>query len=499
VIAAAALAALGDLVVLAPPAEAIPPLAAVEYDSRRVGPGAAFVAIRGEKADGFQFVPQAVAGGAAIIVSEQPQPEGTTVPWVQVRDARLALARLGAEAAGHPSREIPVVGVTGTNGKTTTTSLLAAVFDAAGRSAGVLGTVHYRVGTEVREAARTTPESSDLQALLRQMIARGNRSCVMEVSSHALALRRVDGLRFAAGVFTNLTRDHLDFHADMEAYFAAKRRLFEMLPADAPGVINADDARAPALTAVCARPITYGIQKPADVRPEGLEMDLRGVRFAAATPSGRVTVRSPLVGRPNVYNLLAATAAASALQVPAAAIAGGLSDLAGVPGRFEVVSAPADDVTVVVDYAHTDDALRNLLETARQLTSGRLVVVFGCGGDRDRTKRPLMGMVAARLSDVVVLTSDNPRSEDPRAIIAEIERGIPAGEAASDRKPEVHAVVDRAEAIERAVRGARSGDVVLVAGKGHEKTQHIGSRVLAFDDAEVSRAALARRRQGGGR
>jgi UDP-N-acetylmuramoyl-L-alanyl-D-glutamate--2,6-diaminopimelate ligase len=392
-----------------------------------------------------------------------------------------------------------VVGVTGTNGKTTTTYLLAAVFDAARLSAGVLGTVHYKVGAQAREASRTTPEASDVQALLRQMVAHGNRACVMEVSSHALALRRVDGMRFAAAVFTNLTRDHLDFHADMEAYFAAKRRLFEMLPDDAPGVINADDARAPALVAACARPLTYGIQKPADVRPAQLEMDLSGVRFQATTPTGTVAVRSPLVGRPNVYNLLAATAAACALHVPSDAIGRGLSELRGVPGRFEVVSAPGEDVTVVVDYAHTDDALRNLLETARPLAAGRLITVFGCGGDRDRTKRPLMGMVAARLSDVVVITSDNPRSEDPQAIIAEIERGIPAGGAAADRQPEVHAIVDRAEAIERAVRTARAGDVVLVAGKGHERTQHIGSRVLVFDDAEVSRAALARRRQGGGR
>jgi UDP-N-acetylmuramoyl-L-alanyl-D-glutamate--2,6-diaminopimelate ligase len=490
-----ALAALGDLVVSAPSGSAVAPaIAAVEYDSRRVTPGAAFVAIRGEKADGLDFVPQALSRGAILVVAEQPPPPAPAVAWVQVRDARLALARLGAEVAGHPSREIPVIGVTGTNGKTTTTYLLAAVLDAAGRSAGVLGTVHYKVGAETREAARTTPEASEVQALLREMIGRGNRSCVMEVSSHALALKRVDGTRFAAAVFTNLTRDHLDFHADMESYFAAKRRLFEMLPAESPGVINADDARASALVAACARSLTYGIQKPADIRPEHLAMDLTGVRFEAATPAGVVSVRSPLVGRPNVYNLLAATAAACAIGLPGDAIGAGLSELSGVPGRFEVVSTPDDDVTVVVDYAHTDDALRNLLETARPLTRGRLVTVFGCGGDRDRTKRPLMGMVAARLSDVVVITSDNPRSEDPAAIIDEIKRGIPAGEAAaSGRVPDVVAIVDRAEAIERAVSGARTGDVVLVAGKGHEKTQHIGTRVLDFDDAEVSRAALARR------
>ncbi len=295
----------------------------------RSQPGAAFVAVRGEKADGADFVPQALARGAALVVAERPPAGEGEVPWVQVRDGRLALALLGAEVAGQPSREIPVVGVTGTNGKTTTTYLLAAVLDAAGQSAGVLGTVHYKVGGEEREAARTTPEAPDVQALLREMIQRGNRACVMEVSSHALALKRVDGTRFAAAVFTNLTRDHLDFHADMEAYFAAKRRLFEMLPPESPGVINADDARAPALVAACARPLTYGIQKPADVRPEGLSMDLSGVRFTAATPSGPVPIRSSLVGRPNVYNLLAASAAACALGLPATAIAGGLSALRG--------------------------------------------------------------------------------------------------------------------------------------------------------------------------
>ncbi len=492
---AAVIAALGDLVVSTTEglSARTPAPTGVAYDSRRVTAGAVFVALKGLKADGLDFVPEALRRGAALIVSESPRPDGLDVPWVVVRDGRLALALVGAEVHGHPSREIPVIGVTGTNGKTTTTYLLAAVLDAAGQSAGVMGTVHYKIGQEAREAARTTPEASDVQALLRQMIEAGNRACVMEVSSHALALRRVDGVRFAAGAFTNLTRDHLDFHADMESYFAAKRRLFEMLGPEAPGIINADDPRAASLVAICARPLTYGIQKPADVRPEGLVMDLAGVRFTATTPAGPGEIRSSLVGRPNVYNLLAAVATARALGIAREAIAAGLASQTGVPGRFEVVSSPADGVTVVVDYAHTDDALRNLIETARPLTAGRVITLFGCGGDRDRTKRPLMGMVAARLSDVVVITSDNPRSEDPLAIIEEIRRGIPAGEAASDRAPDVTAVVDRAAAIEKAVAMARPGDVVLIAGKGHEKTQHIGDRVLAFDDADVSRAALARR------
>ncbi len=465
----------------------------VHCDSRRASLGSMFVALRGLRADGVDFVPEAVANGAALVVAECERPAHLSVPWITVTDGRLALALLGALASRHPSREIPVVGVTGTNGKTTTAYLLASVLDAAGLSAGVLGTVSYRVGNQAREASRTTPEAPDVQALLREMIEVGNRSCVMEVSSHALALKRVDGMHFSAAVFTNLTRDHLDFHADMEQYFAAKRRLFEMLEPSAPGVINADDPRAAALAGVCATSLTYGIQKPADVRPEDLVMDLHGVRFRATTPAGPVDIVSSLVGRPNVYNLLAATAAASALGIPGTAISEGLARLAGVPGRFELVSQPGDDITVVVDYAHTDDALRNLIETARPLARGRVVTVFGCGGDRDRTKRPLMGMVAARLSDVVVITSDNPRSEDPDGIIEEIRRGIPAGEAASGRTPEVLAIVDRAAAIEKAVASARPGDLVLVAGKGHEKTQHIGARVLPFDDADVAKAALARR------
>ena len=387
---------------------------------------------------------------------------------------------------------MPVVGVTGTNGKTTTAYLLAAVLDAAGMTAGVMGTVAYRVGREEREAARTTPEAPDVQQLLSEMLENGCRSAIMEVSSHALALKRVDGMHFAAAIFTNLTRDHLDFHEDMETYFAAKRRLFAMLDADTPGIINADDPRAPALLASCRRAMTYGITQPADVTPGPIELALGGLTLEVFTPKGTVAIRSKLVGRPNVYNILAATATAVALDIPLETIARGVDALPGVPGRFEVVSSPTDDLTVVVDYAHTDDALRNLLETARPLADKGLITVFGCGGDRDRTKRPLMGMVAARLSDIVIVTSDNPRTEDPARIIEEIRRGI-APAAPAGRRTEVLAVVDRAEAIERAVAMAGAGDLILVAGKGHEKYQQIGDRVLPFDDAAVAREALARR------
>lgn len=470
-------------------------VSAVVYDSRRAVKGSVFVALRGLKADGVEFVPQATARGATLVVAEGRRPEGETTPWLRVSDARLALALLADTFHEAPSRRMRVIGVTGTNGKTTTAYLLASMLDVAGLNAGLLGTVTYRLGTEEREASRTTPEPPDLQQLLAEMIRQGCGSAVMEVSSHALALKRVDGMQFAAGIFTNLTRDHLDFHKDMETYFQAKRRLFDMLPDDAPGIINLDDPRGAALVDVCRRPVTFAIGRPADVTPGPLEITLNGLSFDIRTPRGSLPVHSKLVGRPNVYNILAAAATVMAIDLPLEAITEGVRQLPGVPGRFEVVSAPADEVTVIVDYAHTDDALRNLLETARPLSPRRLITVFGCGGDRDRTKRPLMGMVAARLSDVVVITSDNPRSEEPQRIIDEIKRGIPAGGQSGGRAPDIQAIVDRREAIAHAIERAKAGDVVLIAGKGHEKYQQIGDRVLPFDDGEVARAALARRRQ----
>ncbi len=332
------------------------------------------------------------------------------------------------------------------------------------------------------------------------MVDRGAGACAIEVSSHALALRRADGLRFAAGVFTNLTRDHLDFHRDMEDYFQVKRRLFELLPPDAFGIANLDDRRGAEFVAAAPQSMTYAIDAPADVRAEGISLSLEGLAFDVETPKGRLHLRSPLVGRPNVYNILAAAATAVALDLPFAAIEQGIGSLSNVPGRFQVLTSPTDDVRVVVDYAHTDDALKNLLETARPLAAGRVITVFGCGGDRDRSKRPLMGAVAARLSDLVILTSDNPRSEDPARIIEDIKRGIvmpadraPKGQPLPHSTPCL-AIVDRTAAIEKAIQEARPGDLVLVAGKGHEKTQVIGERTLPFDDVDVARRALERRR-----
>lgn len=477
-----------------------PGVTALAFDSRQVKPGAIFFALRGVNADGARFVPQAIANGAVAVVAETAAPAGVTVPWVQVPNARAAMAETAAAFYRNPSAELALVGITGTNGKTTTSYVLASIFEAAGVKCGRIGTIGYQVGGRELDAARTTPEAPELQRLLRDMVTDGCGACVMEVSSHALALRRADSLRFAAGVFTNLTRDHLDFHGDMESYFVAKRRLFEILPDGAVGVINVDDRRGADLVAAARRPVTYAIDAAADVRPGPLSFSLDGLSFEVRTPRGTFHVKSPLVGRPNAYNILAASAAAMALDLPFSAIEQGITRLEHVPGRFQVVSSAADDVRVIVDYAHTDDALKNLLETARPLATGRVVTVFGCGGDRDRTKRPLMGAVAARLSDLVIVTSDNPRSEDPARIIEEIQRGIvtPAdrlGAKGPKGTPSL-SIVDRREAIERAVREARSGDLVLIAGKGHEKYQVIGDRTLPFDDVEVARAALGRRRSG---
>lgn len=476
---------------------------AVAYDSRQAGPGSVFVALRGVNVDGASFARDAIARGAMAVVSEAPAPSGATASWVQVADARLALAALAAAFYGHPSQELTLVGITGTNGKTTTSYLLASIFEAAGVRCGRIGTVGYRIGNREIAAARTTPEPPELQHMLRDMVSDGCGACVMEVSSHALALRRADCLHFAAGIFTNLTRDHLDFHRDMEEYFRAKRRLAALLPDTGLAVTNLDDRRGQEFAASSRRIVTYAIDAPADVRPGPLASSLDGLAFDVRTPRGTLHLRSPLVGRPNAYNILAAAAAAMALDLPFSAIENGIRQLSNVPGRFQVVSDPGDDVRVVVDYAHTDDALKNLLETARPLAAGRLITVFGCGGDRDRSKRPLMGAVAARLSDLVIVTSDNPRSEDPDQIIDEVKRGIvmPADRtppnASRAPKSTAHlAISDRKAAIERAVHDARRGDLVLIAGKGHEKYQVIGDRTLPFDDVEVARAALARRRAG---
>jgi UDP-N-acetylmuramoyl-L-alanyl-D-glutamate--2,6-diaminopimelate ligase len=476
----------------------------IAYDSRAVTPGAVFVALRGAQRDGTAYATQAMERGAIAVVADRAPEAPSAVPWIVAEHGRAALAACAAALHDHPSGELMLVGVTGTNGKTTSTYLLEGVFTACGWATGRIGTTGYRVAGDVRPAARTTPEAPDLQQLLREMVGAGCRACAMEVSSHALALDRVTFTRFSAAIFTNLTRDHLDFHGDMEAYFAAKRRLFEMLPAQAPAAINLDDPRAEPLLGLVQRPVTYALAREADVWPTSLHLSLAGIDAEVRTPAGPMRLRTRLPGRPNAYNALGVAAACIGLGIAPETIAAGLEQAPPVPGRFEIVSSPQHDVSVIVDYAHTDDALKNLLETVRALAPTRIVTVFGCGGDRDTVKRPLMGAVAARLSDLVILTSDNPRSEDPGAIIDDIKRGLVPPERPTQHKgqsvPAVQstpwrAIVDREEAITAAIVEAEPGDVVVIAGKGHESTQTIGDRVLPFEDATVARAAL-RRRQG---
>lgn len=462
----------------------------VHCDSREVAEGGVFVAVPGERFDGVDFADEACARGAACVVA-QAEPSGAPArPWIRVPDARAALAALSAAYHGNPSRDLLVVGVTGTNGKTTTTYLIESIFEHAGMAVGRISSITNRIGgaEPERQALHTTPEAPAVQGLLAAMRHRGTRACVMEVSSHAVALRRVDHVDFDAAVFTNLTRDHLDFHGDMARYFAAKRRLFEMLPSRAPSVINIDDSYGVRLAASVGRPVTYALDRPADCMPDRLDLRVDGTFMEARTPRGRLRLESPLIGRAAACNLLAAAAAAMALDLPFEGIEAGVRALTTVPGRMQTVSSSGDDVTVIVDSAHTDDALRSLLEAVRPLAAERVVTVFGCGGDRDATKRPLMGLVATRLSDRVILTSDNPRSEDPDAIIEDIERGI-------GRTDTPHlAVADRGQAIARAIENAAAGDTVVIAGKGHEQYQAIGSRAVPFNDAVVARTALDARR-----
>jgi UDP-N-acetylmuramoyl-L-alanyl-D-glutamate--2,6-diaminopimelate ligase len=455
------------------------------YDARAVSPGALFVCVPGLRADGHDFAADAVARGAVGLVVERPL--DLPVPQLVVDDARTAMALAADAFYGRPTRELDVAGVTGTNGKTTTAFLLYSVLAAAGRRPGLLGTVEMRVGGERRAVQRTTPEAIDLQRTFREMLDAGDRSCAMEASSHASELKRLLGTRFRALVFTNLSQDHLDFHGTLAAYFDAKRRLFTEPDVDGerpPAAVNVGDAYgrllAEELRDSGSRLVTFGLVDEADVRPEGLELTPASTRLRA----DGLAVAPRLRGRFNVENVLAAIAAARLLGLEDDAIVRGVEHVAGVPGRFEAVEE-GQQFAVLVDYAHTPEALQNVLAEARNLTGNRVVCVFGCGGDRDRAKRPLMGAVAVELADRVVVTSDNPRSEAPLAIIEEILAGIP------DRS-EVDVEPDRAAAIALAVEGAEEGDVVVIAGKGHEQGQEFSDRTVPFDDREVARDALRR-------
>jgi UDP-N-acetylmuramoyl-L-alanyl-D-glutamate--2,6-diaminopimelate ligase len=448
------------------------------YDNRLVTPGALFFCVVGYTRDGHDFAPDAVARGAAALVVEHPV--DLDVPQVQVPSVRAAMAPAAAAFFKDPTARLQTSGVTGTNGKTTTAFLLRALLEAAGRPTGLLGTVKSVIGGTEHEVQRTTPEAIDLQRTFKDMLDSGDTACVMEVSSHALSLHRADAIHFAAAIFTNLTQDHLDFHPTMEDYFQAKRMLFADLRPQA-AVINIDDEYGRRLATEVPDPVTFALHAPATYRATDVATQLDGSSFIAETPDGPVHLRSPLRGEFNVYNVLGAFAAARALNVPAEICQAAIATAGQVPGRFETVDE-GQPFAVLVDYAHTPDSLENVLKAARPLTENRVHVVFGCGGDRDRGKRPLMGEIARRLADRVIVTSDNPRSEDPEAIIEEILQG-------SGR--DVLHDPDRRQAIATAIEGAGAGDIVVIAGKGHEQGQEFEhGRKIPFDDVTVAREIL---------
>ena len=466
----------------------------LEYDSRRVKAGDAFIAMRGESSDGNKFIDRAIAAGAVAVITDSPtEKPRENVAWAQVSHGRRAMARLSANFYTRPAERLAVSGITGTNGKSTTAFLLEAVLTAAGRKSALIGTIEYHVAGKVLPAPHTTPESLDLNRILNQSLGNGASEAVMEVSSHALAQDRVYGIPFDVAVFTNLTRDHLDYHHTMEEYFAAKQILFEGRGTDAPraAVLNLDDEYGQKLLKISrknsSQVLTYSLKK-ADFHSENVDIGCRGTRFDLIALNETIPVFSPLIGRVNVYNILAAAAAAYARGCAAEAIAKGIDSLARVPGRFERVDCK-QPFTVVVDYAHTDDALRNLTALAREFVQqagpkARVITVFGCGGDRDRAKRPLMGEAAGKGSDFVVLTSDNPRSEEPLAIMNDAMVGLQRSGARYRME------ADRRAAIALALREAAPGDIVLIAGKGHEKVQITRDGSIPFDDVEVARALL---------
>jgi UDP-N-acetylmuramyl-tripeptide synthetase len=462
----------------------------VTHDSRKAKPGSLFVAVRGELFDAHKFIPQVMAQGAAGVISELPAPADFTGSWLQVDNVRRAMALAAAEVHHHPSRELQLVGITGTNGKTTTAYLVASIPEEAGEPVAMTGTVEYRIGDERRKADRTTPEAPDMQRLLREAVGIGCRTAVMECSSQAMDFHRCDALAVTVAVFSNLTRDHLDYHKTMENYWYAKQRLFDGRLGSRPktSVINVDDPYgielADKLEKEGLRVVRYAVHADADVTARNAEFSLAGMKFWLHTPAGDRDFHSPLVGPPHVYNTLATVATGLALGYGLDIITGALAKCTGAPGRFEGVAHPGD-FAVVVDYAHSDDALLNVLRTARQVTRGRIITLFGCGGDRDRSKRAPMGEAAGSLSDVVILTSDNPRTEDPEQILDDAATGIE-----KTGKP-YEKIADRRAAIHRAISQARTDDLVLIAGKGHEDYQIIGREVFHFDDKEVAREALA--------
>jgi UDP-N-acetylmuramoyl-L-alanyl-D-glutamate--2,6-diaminopimelate ligase len=482
-----------------------PEISGLHHDSRTVTPGGLFFALKGVQTDGHQFIARAVANGAAAIVLERDEEVPGGVTAVRVADSRVAMAEIAAAFHGRPTATAPLIGITGTNGKTTTTYLLEGILRAAGLPAAVLGTISYRFGSLVIEASHTTPESTELQAVLRRLADAGARSFVMEVSSHALEQHRVDGCSFDVGIFSNLTRDHLDYHGSMEQYLRAKQRLFaELLRNDAfkpvrIAAVNMDDPYGTAIRDAAVCPVlTYGTGGENDVHGAGVSITVRGIEGRIRTPKGEFAFASRLLGRFNLSNILAAVTAGVALDLPLDAIKTGIEGHLPVPGRLERVEN-GSGVTCLVDYAHTGDALENVLATLKEIATGRIITLFGCGGDRDKGKRPIMGEVAVRYSNLAVVTSDNPRTENPGEILQQIRAGIlPTGarEYTADELGNGYTdngfviIENRREAIRLAVRLAQPGDILLLAGKGHEDYQIIGTEKHHFDDREEAAAAF---------
>ncbi len=452
----------------------------LSYSSRKIQPGYMFAALKGQKTDGSRFIGKALQNGAVAVLSDKPKPPDFGKSWIHASDAREALALCAANFYSHPSRKMKVVGITGTKGKTTLTYILEEILKKAELHPGVIGTISYRGPNMEVSAERTTPEAPDIQRIMSEMVAHGVTHCLIEVSSHALELKRVIGIGFDVVVFTNLSGDHLDFHHSMEKYFEAKKKLFFLNQKKRMAVVNTDDPWGKKLISeIHMGVITYGIDSAAVIRGEKYKLSEKGIELGVRYPGGTFVLRSPLLGKPNLYNILASVTVALTLNISPTAIKEGIASIQGVPGRFEKIKNSLG-LQIFVDYAHTDDALRNLLQTVREQNPRRILLVFGAGGDRDRTKRARMGKVAGALADWTIITSDNPRSEDPLSIIAEIEKGI---RETGEKKYEIQP--DRKKAIEQALAMGEKGDYILVAGKGHEDYQIIGDKIIPFKDAEV--------------